>query len=70
MVDCWATFAETEAPWATTTDQPSLRDRRNILSAAHRLPMAAAPERVSSLEHGLLVLQEMAAKRDLDSSAT
>jgi transposase len=49
------------------TDQSSLRLGCDFLSAAHRLPMAAAAQRFSRLEHGPL-FSGMAANRCLDSS--
>jgi hypothetical protein len=55
VVDSRAAVTITETARSTAPDQASFRDRRNILSAAHWLPMATAAERISALEHGLLV---------------
>jgi len=53
-----------------TTGQLSGCDRRDILPAAHWLPVAATAERVSGLEHGLLVFSVVAAHRRLGPAPT
>ena len=55
VVNSRAAVTLTKTARSTAPDQAAFRDRRDILSAANWLPMAAAAERISALEHGLLV---------------
>src|ERR687898_1124723 len=51
--------------WTAEVPRPSRDPERRLLPPKERLPMAPAPPRLPQVAHRLLVLQEMAHRRDL-----
>ena len=51
--------------WTAEVPRPSRDPERRLLPPKERLPMATAPPRLPQVAHRLVVLQEMAHRRDL-----